>query len=70
MGTKKYTAFFDLDHTILTINSGEALLKEAYKKKVMNRKKIEETKMNEMLKISLTGSPREIMRRLKEIDKG
>ena len=45
-------------------------LKEAYKKKVMNRKKIEEKKMADMLKISLYGSPREIMRRLKEIDKG
>jgi DNA-binding NtrC family response regulator len=45
-------------------------LKDAYKKKVMNRKKIEEKKMDEMLKISLYGSPREIMRRLKEIDKG
>ena len=45
-------------------------LKEAYKKKVMNRKKIEERKMEELLKISLSGSPRDIMRRLKEIDKG
>lgn len=45
-------------------------LKEAYKKKVMNKKKIEEKKMDQMLKISLYGSPREIMRRLKEIDKG
>ena len=45
-------------------------LKEAYMKKVMNRKKIEERKMEELLKISLSGSPRDIMRRLKEIDKG
>ncbi len=45
-------------------------LKEAYKKKVMNKKKIADKKMNEMLKISLYGSPREIMRKLKEIDKG
>ena len=45
-------------------------LKDAYLKKVMNRKKIEQKKMDEMLKISLAGSPREIMRRLREIDKG
>lgn len=45
-------------------------LKDAYKKKVMNRKKIEQKKMDELLKISLSGSPREIMRRLREIDKG
>jgi len=44
-------------------------LKEAYKKKVMNRKKIEENKMAELLKIAVSGSPRDIMRRLKEIDK-
>ena len=31
-------------------------LKEAYKKKVMNRKKIGEKKMDDMLKISLYGS--------------
>ena len=44
-------------------------LKTAYKKRVMNRKKIEEKKMDELLKISLSGSPREILRKLKEIDK-
>ena len=43
-------------------------LKEAFKKKVMNRKKIEQKKMDELLKISLSGSPRDILRRLKEID--
>lgn len=47
----------------------EALI-EAYKSKVMSKRKIEEKKMAEMLKISLYGSPREILRRLKEIDKG
>jgi len=41
-------------------------LKEAFK--VMNRKKIEQKKMDELLKISLSGSPRDILRRLKEID--
>ena len=43
-------------------------LKTAYKKRVMNRKKIEEKKMDELLKISLSGSPRDILRRLREID--
>jgi len=42
----------------------------AYKNKVMNKKKIEEKKMTELMKISLAGSPRDILRRLKEIDKG
>ena len=45
-------------------------LKNAYKMKVMNKKKIEEKKMDELLKISLVGSPREILRKLREIDKG
>ena len=45
-------------------------LKNAYKKKVMNRKKIEEKKLDELLKISLSISPREILRRLREIDRG
>ena len=44
-------------------------LKNAYKKKVMNRKKIEENKMDELLKISFSSSPWEILRRLREIDK-
>ena len=44
-------------------------LKNAYKKKVMNRKKIEEKKMDELLKIAYSGSTREILRRLREIDK-
>ncbi len=45
-------------------------LKNAYKTKVMNKKKIDEKKMDEMLKISVYGSPKDIMRRLREIDKG
>jgi DNA-binding NtrC family response regulator len=44
-------------------------LKSAYKKKVMNRKKIEERKMAELLKLSISGSARDVLRRLKEIDK-
>ena len=47
----------------------EALV-NAYKNKVMNKKKIEDKKMAELMKISLYNSPREILRRLKEIDKG
>jgi len=43
-------------------------LKNAYKKKVMNRKKLEEKKMDELLKIAYSGGAREILRRLKEID--
>ena len=52
----------DLDHLL------EAL-KSAYKKRVMNKKKIEEKKMDELLKVSISGSARDILRRLKEIDK-
>ena len=44
-------------------------LKTAYKKKVMNKKKIQEEKMDEMLKLSLSSSPLGILRKLKEIDK-
>jgi len=44
-------------------------LKSAYKKRVMSRKKIEEKKMDELLKLSISGSARDILRRLKEIDK-
>lgn len=42
----------------------------AYKNRIMSKKKIEEKKMDELMKISLSGSPRDILRRLKEIDKG
>ena len=45
------------------------VLQDAYKKKVMNRKKIEEKKMNELLKISISSTPREILRKLREMDK-
>ena len=44
------------------------VLKDAYKKRVMNKHRIEEKRMNEMLKIAQTTSPRDILRRLKEID--
>ncbi len=45
-------------------------LKDAYKKKVMNRKKIEEKKINKLLNISISNSPREILRKLRELDQG
>ena len=44
------------------------VLQDAYKKKVMNRRQIEEKKMNELLSISLSSSPREILRKLRELD--
>lgn len=43
-------------------------LQNAYKKKVMNKKKIEEKKMNELLNISIYSRPREILRKLREMD--
>ncbi|MDY0131806.1 MAG: response regulator [Desulforegulaceae bacterium] len=45
-------------------------LKNAYKKRVMNKNDIEEKHMNELLKISQSSSPRDILKRLKEIDAG
>ena len=44
-------------------------LENAYKKRVMNKNKIEEKKMNELLKIIESNSHSEILRRLQEIDK-
>ena len=44
------------------------VLKEAYKKRVMNRRRIGETQMAELLQGVNPGSPREVLRRLKEID--
>ena len=45
-------------------------LKNAYKNKVMNKKKIAEKKMDELLNVSMSDSARDILRRLREIDKG
>lgn len=45
------------------------VLKEAYKKKVMNKNRIEEKRMNEMLKLAQSDSPRKILSRLRQIDK-
>jgi DNA-binding NtrC family response regulator len=44
-------------------------LKNAYKKRVMSMKKIEEKKMNELLGISLSSSPLGILRKLREMEK-
>ncbi len=44
------------------------VLQNAYKKKVMNKKQIEEKKMNDLLNISSSSSPREILRKLRELD--
>ncbi|WP_300458988.1 response regulator [Desulfobacula sp.] len=44
-------------------------LQAAYKKKVMNKQQIEEKKMNELLNISISSSPREILRKLRDMDK-
>jgi DNA-binding NtrC family response regulator len=46
------------------------VLKEAYKKKVMNRNKIEEKRINEMLKMAGSASSLDILSRLREIDSG
>ena len=45
------------------------VLKNAYKNKVMNKRQIEEKKMNELLHIS-TSRPREFLRKLRALDKG
>jgi DNA-binding NtrC family response regulator len=43
-------------------------LQAAYKQKVMNRRQIEEKKMEKLLQISTSSSPRDILRRLRELD--
>jgi DNA-binding NtrC family response regulator len=52
------------------LNELMEILQNAYKKKVMNKNQIEENKMNQLLKLSQSTSPREILRRLSEIDHG
>ena len=44
------------------------VLKDAYKKRIMNKKQIKEEKMNKLLDIARVNSPREILRKLKEMD--
>ena len=41
---------------------------QAYRQRVMNKQKIEDQKMNQLLKISMGSGPKEILRRLREID--
>jgi len=43
-------------------------LKNAYAKKVMNKKKIEKDKMDELLKLSISSSPLGILRKLRKMD--
>lgn len=45
----------------------EALI-QAYKQRVMNKRKIEDEKMNHLLKIAMGSGPKEILRSLREID--
>ena len=45
------------------------MLAEAYKKKVMNKMKIKEERMNELLEMSDYSSPREILERIRELDR-
>jgi DNA-binding NtrC family response regulator len=44
------------------------VLKDAYKKRIMNKNQIKEEKMNKLLDITRVISPREILRKLKEMD--
>ncbi len=44
------------------------VLADAYKQKVMNKQKITNERMEELLKISMSHSPREILTRLRSID--
>jgi len=46
------------------------VLVSAYKKKVMNRRNIDEQKMDELLKMAIGESPREILESLKKLDAG
>jgi DNA-binding NtrC family response regulator len=46
-----------------------ATLADAYKKKVMHVQQLEEDKMNALLKMSMAQSPREILKKLREMEK-
>ena len=45
-----------------------AVLVDAYKKRVMNRMKIKENRMNELLEMSAYSSPLAILKRIRELD--
>ena len=51
----------DIDQLLLSLQA-------AYKKKIMNIKKIDEQKMDELLKMSTGGSPLAILRALKQME--
>ncbi len=44
------------------------MLKDAYKKKIMNKTNINEHRLNEIVKLSNAASARDILRKLKELD--
>ncbi len=44
------------------------MLTEAYKKKVMNKMKIHKERMDKLLKVSISGSTRDILRKIREMD--
>ncbi|MBR9980800.1 MAG: response regulator [Desulfatitalea sp.] len=44
------------------------VLKEAYKKRVMNKTNIDEGRMNKLMDIAQSSSPMDMLRRLREID--
>ncbi len=46
-----------------------AVLKEAYQKRVMNKGRLDEERLNEILKAAQSGSSLEILHRLKELDR-
>jgi DNA-binding NtrC family response regulator len=46
------------------------VLRDAYKKRIMNKMQIQEDRMNEMLQKAAGDSPLAILRRLKEMEKG
>lgn len=51
----------EFDHLLETLT-------QAFRQRVMNKKQIEEKKMDAMLRIAMGGSPREILNKLREID--
>ncbi len=46
------------------------ILKDAYKKKVMNKMKLQESQMNDVLQRAPGDSPLAILRRLKKMEQG
>ena len=46
-----------------------SVLVEAYKKRIRNKREIEEDRLDEILKVASSESPLEILRRIKELDR-